>query len=388
MTACIVGWSHTPFGRHEGADVEALIGQVVGAALADAGVAAADIDEVFVGQINAGFARQEFPSSLVMQTAPELRFKRSTRVENACATGSAAIHGGLSSIAAKRARMVLVVGVEKMTDTPGPEVGNILLKASYVKEEAETAGGFAGIFAKIAQLYFQKHGDQSDALARIAAKNHKNGVGNPFAQLRKDLGYDFCRTESEKNPIVAWPLKRTDCSLVSDGAAAVVLADVQTALTMRKAIWFRAAEQANDFLPMSRRDVTLFEGAAVAWQRALATARLALDDLSLVETHDCFTVAELIEYEAMGLAPRGQGARAALEGWTEKDGRLPVNPSGGLKSKGHPIGATGVSMHALCSMQLMGEAGDMQVKDARLAGVFNMGGTAVANYVSILERLR
>jgi acetyl-CoA C-acetyltransferase len=388
MTACIVGWSHTPFGRRDGVDVEALIGQVVGAALADAGVAAADIDEVFVGQINAGFARQEFPSSLVMQSEPGLRFKRATRVENACATGSAAIHGGLASIAARRARLVLVVGVEKMTDTAGPEVGNILLKASYVKEEAETAGGFAGIFAKIAQLYFQKHGDQSDALARIAAKNHKNGVGNPFAQMRKDLGYDFCRAESEKNPIVAWPLKRTDCSLVSDGAAAVVLADVETALTMRKAIWFRAAEQANDFLPMSRRDITLFEGATVAWQRALASARLALDDLSLVETHDCFTIAELIEYEAMGLTPRGQGARAALEGWTEKDGRLPVNPSGGLKSKGHPIGATGVSMHALCSMQLMGEAGDMQVKDARLAGIFNMGGTAVANYVSILERLR
>jgi acetyl-CoA C-acetyltransferase len=388
MTACIVGWSHTPFRRRDGLDVEALIGEVVGAALADAGVAAADIDEVFVGQINAGFARQEFPSSLVMQSEPALRFKRATRVENACATGSAAIHGGLASIAAKRARLVLVVGVEKMTDTAGPEVGNILLKASYVKDEAETAGGFAGIFAKIAQLYFQKHGDQSDALARIAAKNHKNGVGNPYAQMRKDLGYEFCRTESEKNPIVAWPLKRTDCSLVSDGAAAVVLADVETALTLRKAIWFRAAEQANDFLPMSRRDITLFEGATVAWQRALASARLALDDLSLVETHDCFTIAELIEYEAMGLTPRGQGARAALEGWTARDGRLPVNPSGGLKSKGHPIGATGVSMHALCSMQLMGEAGDMQVKDARLAGIFNMGGTAVANYVSILERLR
>jgi acetyl-CoA C-acetyltransferase len=388
MTACIVGWSHTPFGRHDGADVESLIGQVVGAALADAGVAAADIDEVFVGQINAGFARQEFPSSLVMQTAPELRFKRSTRVENACATGSAAIHGGLNSIAAKRARMVLVVGVEKMTDTAGPEIGNNLLKASYVKEEADTAGGFAGIFGRIAQLYFQKHGDQSDALARIAAKNHRNGVGNPYAQMRKDLGYEFCRAESEKNPIVAWPLKRTDCSLVSDGAAAVVLADVETALTMRKAIWFRAAEQANDFLPMSRRDVTLFEGAEVAWRRALAAARLGLDDLSLVETHDCFTIAELIEYEAMGLTPRGQGARAAIEGWTEKGGRLPVNPSGGLKAKGHPIGATGVSMHALCAMQLMGEAGGMQVKDARLAGIFNMGGTAVANYVSILERLR
>ncbi len=388
MTGCIVGWSHTPFGRHDGVDVEALIGRVVGAALTDAGIDAADIDEVFVGQLNAGFARQEFPSSLVMQSVPALRFKRSTRVENACATGSAAIHAGLASIAAGKARFALVVGVEKMTDTPGPEVGGNLLKASYVKEEADTVGGFAGIFAKIAQIYFQKHGDQSDALARIAAKNHRNGVGNPFAQMRKDLGYEFCRTESEKNPIVAWPLKRTDCSLVSDGAAAVVLADVETALTMGKAIWFRAAEQVNDFLPMSRRDISLFEGAGVAWQRALAAARLSLDDLSLVETHDCFTIAELIEYEAMGLAPPGQGARAVLEGWTEKTGRLPVNPSGGLKAKGHPIGATGVSMHALASMQLMGEAGGMQVKDAKLAGIFNMGGTAVANYVSVLERLR
>jgi len=388
MSACIVGWSHTPFGRHEGADIEALIDKVAGAALVDAGVGAADIDEVYVGHFNAGFSKQDFPSSLVFQGEPDLRFKPATRVENACATGSAAIHVGLKSIAAKRSRLVLVVGVEKMTDSAGPDIGANLLKASYVKEEAATEGGFAGVFARIAQQYFQKHGDQSDALARIAAKNHRNGVGNPFAQMRKDLGYDFCRAESEKNPIVAWPLKRTDCSLVSDGAAAVVLADIDTALRMKKAVWFRAAEQVNDFLPMSRRDITLFEGPALAWKRALATARLQLDDLGLVETHDCFTIAELIEYEAMGLTPRGEGARAILEGWTAKDGRLPVNPSGGLKSKGHPIGATGVSMHALAAMQLTGSAGEMQVEDATLAGVFNMGGTAVANYVSILERLR
>jgi len=388
MTACIVGWCHTPFGRHEGLDVEALIDKVVGAALADAEVAAADIDEVYVGHFNAGFSRQDFPSSLVFQSQPELRFKPATRVENACATGSAAIHAGLKSIAAKRSRLVLVVGVEKMTDSAGPDIGANLLRASYVKDEAETEGGFAGVFARIAQQYFQKHGDQSDALALIAAKNHRNGVGNPYAQMRKDLGYQFCRTESEKNPVVAWPLKRTDCSLVSDGAAAIVLADVDTALRLRRAVWFRSAEQVNDFLPMNRRDVTLFEGATLAWQRALAEARLRLEDIDLVETHDCFTIAELIEYEAMGLTPRGQGARAILDGWTTKDGRLPINPSGGLKSKGHPIGATGVSMHALAAMQLTERAGDMQIKDAAIAGIFNMGGTAVANYVSILERIR
>jgi acetyl-CoA C-acetyltransferase len=226
------------------------------------------------------------------------------------------------------------------------------------------------------------------SLARIAAKNHKNGVTNPMAQMQKDLGYEFCRTVSDKNPIVAGPLKRTDCSLVSDGAAAVVLADMATALSLKRAVVFRAAEQVNDFLPMSRRDVVAFEGPALAWKRALAAARLGLDDLDLVETHDCFTIAELIEYEAMGLTPRGEGSRAILEGWTEKDGKLPVNPSGGLKSKGHPIGATGVSMHVLAAMQVTGRAGGIQVPGAKLAGVFNMGGAAVANFTSILEPLR
>jgi acetyl-CoA C-acetyltransferase len=193
---------------------------------------------------------------------------------------------------------------------------------------------------------------------------------------------------SDKNPLVAGPLKRTDCSLVSDGAAAVVLADMQTALAMKKAVAFRAAEQINDFLPMSKRDILAFEGPALAWKKALAASRLGLLDLDLVETHDCFTIAELIEYEAMGLTAPGEGSRAILEGWTEKDGRLPINPSGGLKSKGHPVGATGVSMHVLASMQLTGTAGDMQIPGAQLAGVMNMGGAAVANFVSILEPLR
>ena len=388
MTACIVGWAHTPFGKLNGETVESLIIRVASEALTDAGVAAKDVDEIVLGHFNAGFSPQDFTAALVLQASPDLRFKRATRVENACATGSAAVHQGLKAIEARSARIVLAVGVEQMTTTPVLEIGRNLLKASYVREEADIDGGFAGIFGKIAGLYFQKYGDQSDALALIAAKNHKNGVGNPYAQMRKDLGYDFCRTESEKNPYVAGPLKRTDCSLVSDGAAAVVLADVDTALKLGKAVVFRAAEHAQDFLPMSKRDILKFEGCGQAWQRALAKAGLNLTDLSFVETHDCFTIAELIEYEAMGLTREGQGAQAIKEGWTQKGGKLPVNPSGGLKAKGHPIGATGVSMHALAAMQLTGAAGDMQVKDARLGALFNMGGAAVANYVSILERIK
>jgi acetyl-CoA C-acetyltransferase len=387
--ACIVGWAHSPFGKLEDPDIESLIGRVAGAAIADAGIAPAEIDASFVGLFNNGFSAQDFPASLVLQHLPELRFKPATRFENACASGSAAVYGARDFLAAGRGRFALVVGVEKMTATPGPEVGDILLKASYKKQEADIPAGFAGVFGRIAERYFQRYGDQSDALAAIAAKNHRNGVANPYAQMRKDLGYDFCRTVSEKNPYVAPPLKRTDCSLVSDGAAALVLTDEETAQGMGKAVRFRAAVQVNDFLPISQRDITRFEGAAEAWRQALDTAGVKLNELSFVESHDCFTIAELLEYEAMGLTPPGQGARAVLEGWTAKDGRLPVNPSGGLKAKGHPIGATGVSMHALVAMQLTGQAPEgMQLGKADLGGVFNMGGAAVANYVSILEAAR
>jgi acetyl-CoA C-acetyltransferase len=388
MTAAMVGWAHMPFGKHSEETVESMIVKVAVDAIHDAGIAPEDVDEILLGHFNAGFSAQDFTASLVLQADPGLRFKPATRVENACATGSAAVHQGVRAIASGDARFVLVVGVEQMTTTPGPEIGKNLLKASYLKEEGDTPAGFAGVFGKIADAYFQKHGDQSDALAKIAAKNHRNGVGNPYAQMRKDLGYEFCRAESEKNPFVAGPLKRTDCSLVSDGAAALVLTDPATALGMKKAVAFRGLAHVQDFLPMSKRDILKFEGCSRAWGEALGDANLALEDLSFVETHDCFTIAELIEYEAMGLTKEGEGARAVLEGWTEMGGKLPVNPSGGLKAKGHPIGATGVSMHVLTAMQLTGTAGDIQVKNAEIGGIFNMGGAAVANFVSVMQAMR
>lgn len=388
MTAAIVGWAHTPFGKLDAVSVESLIVRVTLEALEHAGLTPSDVDEIVLGHFGSGFSAQDFTASLVLQASDDLRFKPATRVENACATGSAAVHQAIKSIKAKTARIVLVVGVEQMTTTPGPEIGKTLLRASYIAEEGDTPNGFAGVFGKIAAGYFQRHGDQSDALALIAAKNHFNGVSNPYAQLRKDFGFEFCRTESDKNPFVAGPLKRTDCSLVSDGAAALVIVDQDIIDQFPRAVGFRSTAHVNDFLPLSKRDILRFEGCTAAWRQALGTAGITLDDLSFVETHDCFTIAELLEYEAMGLTPEGQGARAIKEGWTRKDGKLPVNASGGLKAKGHPIGATGVSMHALTAMQLMGEAGDMQIEGATLGGIFNMGGAAVANYVSILERLR
>lgn len=386
--AQIVGWSHSRFGKAEEPDTESLIAGILAPALDHAGIGAEDVDGIFVGVFNAGFSRQDFQASLVALADDRLRHVPAIRFENACATGSAALYGAMDFIESGRGRIALVVGAEKMTATPTAEVGDILLGASYVKEEADVPAGFAGLFGQITQSYFQRYGDQSDALAMIAAKNHANGVLNPYAHMRKDFGFDFCNTVTDKNPQVAGPLRRTDCSLVSDGAAILVLADEETATDLRRAIAFRARVQANDFLPMSKRDVLEMAGARKAWAGALAQAGMGLEDLSFVETHDCFTVAEMLEYEAMGLAERGQGHRVIRDGVTRKDGRLPVNPSGGLKSKGHPIGATGVSMHVMAAMQLAGEAGDMAVKDPRVAGVFNMGGVAVANYCSILERVK
>ncbi|MDX3924503.1 MAG: acetyl-CoA acetyltransferase [Shinella sp.] len=381
----IVGWAHTPFGRHEDKDAEALVAEVSRAAVENAGLSPEEVDAVFVGMFNNGMSRQDFPSSLVLRAVPELRFRPMMRCENACASGSAAIHAARNFIRAGEGRTVLVIGVEKMTGNATAAVGDALLGASYRKEEDDTPAGFTGVFARMAQAYFQRFGDQSDALARIAAKNHSNGVDNPYAQMRKDLGYDFCRTVSEKNPIVAAPLRRTDCSPISDGAAALVLTDGDDAAGFDRAVRFRAAVHVNDHLPLSQRDLWRLEGAEQAWKQALETAGIAIGDLSFAEVHDCFTIAELMIYEAMGLAERGAGGMIALDGRTERDGRLPVNRSGGLKSKGHPVGATGVSMHVLAAMQLTGEAGTFQLSKTDLAGVFNMGGSGVANYVSILE---
>ncbi|SOC90626.1 acetyl-CoA C-acetyltransferase [Rhizobium sp. AN5] len=386
--AQIVGWAHSPFGKSALENTEQLMASVVAPAIDHSGVDVTDIDGIFVGVMNNGFSKQDFQGALVAMGDERLAYTPAVRFENACSTGSAALYSAMDFIEAGRGRIALVVGAEKMTALPTADVGEILLSACYRAEEANIPGGFAGQFGRIAQAYFQRYGDRSEELAMIAAKNHANGAVNPYAHMRKDFGFDFCNTVSDKNPYVAGPLRRTDCSLISDGAAAIILADEETAATLNRAIGFRGRKHVNDIMALSRRDPLAFEGARRAWAGSLELAGATLDDLSFVETHDCFTIAELIEYEAMGLAKPGEGYRVVQDGTALKTGRLPINPSGGLKSKGHPVGATGVSMHVMAAMQLMGEAGDMQIPNASLAGVFNMGGTAVANYVSIMERVK
>ncbi len=382
----IIGWGHNKFGKNDDQSTEDMIADVVSEAITHANINPKEIDNIVVGTFNNGFQKQDFYGALPAINCEVLKHVPSIRVENACATGSAAINTAINNIEAKRSKLNLVVGVEKMTNRSTKDAGDILLGASYRKEEDKIDGGFAGVFAQITDAYFQKFGDKSKYLAKISAKNHKNGSVNPYAHMQVDLGFDFCNSVSEKNPLVVSPLKRSDCSMISDGAAAVIIADDDFAENAPRAIKFLSRIQTNDLMPMSKRDKTEFKGASISWKKALYEAKITLKDLSFVETHDCFTIAELIEYEAMGLTKRGEGFRMLEEGIVYKDGKLPINPSGGLKAKGHPVGATGVSQHIMACMQLVNEAQDMQVTNANLAGIFNMGGSAVANYVSILER--
>ena len=383
MQPCITGWGHTKFGALKEQSLEDLIIAAADEALTHAGVAAEDVDGIWLGHFNSGMVPDAFASSLVMGLDDGLRFTPATRCENACASGSAAIYNALNAIRAGQTKIALVIGVEKMTDLDTAGVTKALAGASYQKEESGVS--FPQIFGRIAGQYFQRFGDQGAALAQIAVKNHANAMANPLAHMQKAVNFEFCNAVSDKNPMIAAPLRMTDCSLISDGAAALVIVAPELAEDFPQAVTFRAAEQVNDFMPMSRRDMTELTGPRVAFDKAFAAAGVGLDDIGFAEVHDCFTIAELMIYEAMGLKPKGHGAEAVAEGTVMKGGRLPVNLSGGLKAKGHPVGATGVSMHVMAARQVTGQAGDMQADRSDLGLVFNMGGSGVANYCSVLE---
>jgi acetyl-CoA C-acetyltransferase len=380
----IVGWGHTPFGRLAGQSLEDLIQSVSKEALSHAGITGSEVEAVFLGLFNAGLTPDGFCSSMVLGADEGLRFKPATRLENACASGSAALFSAMDAIASGRIKIALVVGAEKMTDVDGPSVTKALGAASYQKEESGLS--FPDIFSRYAKAYGAKYEDPSLAMAHIAVKNHRAALNNPLAQLRKELSLEFCLNPSNKNPIISDPLRMTDCSLVSDGAAAIILVAEDLAKDFKRSVGFRSSVQINDLLPLSAKDLTDFTGPKMAFVKAYETARIEVGDISFAEVHDCFTIAELLVTEAMGLIPQGQASAFIIEGGTDRQGRLPMNMSGGLKAKGHPVGATGVSMHVMAARQLCGEADEMQLPDAQLGLCFNMGGGAVANYVSILER--
>lgn len=383
-TIYITGSGHTKFGKLT-ENLEQLIVQATREALSEAAIPASEIDAVFLGHFNSGLVSDGFASSLIHQADPALRFTPAARCENACASGAAAIHAGINAILSGKARHVLVVGAEKMTHRTTEDVTTALAGAGYQNDADEAALSFPQVFGVAARAYTERYGDPLTAMAHIAAKNHHNAMKNPLAQMQRDLGFEACNTVSDKNPLIAPPLRLTDCSLVTDGAAAIVLSVADAATDMKRRVRIAAAEHVSDFLPMSSRDFLKFEGPQRAMAQAYKQAGVTVSDINFAEVHDCFTIAELLTYEAMGLAPAGRGEEAIKNGTVFADGSLPVNLSGGLKAKGHPVGATGVSMHALGFRQLTQQAGDIQRQGAEWGLLFNMGGAAVANYATILH---
>jgi acetyl-CoA C-acetyltransferase len=414
----IVGAYNTRFGAlvrrdratREVADVTSLYDLMVEAgrgALADAGLEGRDVDGVLVGSGAPGLlANQEHLASFATEIDPAgLRFKSMTRCEDACASGSVALYDALYAVEAGRARFALVLGVEKMNllDTKG--VTHALATCSYWPEEGGRGATFPELFAAYASGYQARHrlGDAELArmLAAVSALGYRNGVDNPLAHFGRGGPSDrlglftaeaILALPPEKNPMIAPPLRLHDCSLVTDGAAAVVLARTGDAARIaRRTVEIAGIGHVNERLPISARG-SLHELAAgkEAVRRAFAEAGITVADVDLAEVHDCFSIAQLLTTEAFGLSRDGRAGFDYLDGRFMRDDRCPVNLSGGLKAKGHPVGATGVSMHALLYKQLVGEPiGASPTRGAPEIGVaFNVGGSGATNCVSVLRRAR
>ncbi len=353
-------------------------------AIEDAGVD--HIDSMYVGCMTSGlFVGQEHLGSLMADYLGQTPVP-ATRVESACASGGAAFRLGFMEVAAGMSDIVLVGGVEKMTDVGGGDATFALSTAADQEYECYQGVTFPGLYAMMAHRHMHEYGTTREQLAQVAVKNHYNGSMNPRAQ------YPFKVTvEQVLNSVkVADPLRILDCSPITDGAAAAILCPVDMARKVSKKTLVQVigSGQATDTIALhSREDMTWLGATAKAAEIAYGMAGVGPEDLDLVEVHDCFTIAEICVTEALGLVSKGQGGPAVESGLTALDGKIPVNASGGLKSKGHPVGATGVAQIVELTEQLRGQAGDRQVKDARIALAQNMGGTGGSTAVHILKRI-
>ncbi|MDW7761794.1 MAG: thiolase domain-containing protein [Acidobacteriota bacterium] len=350
-------------------------------AIEDAGVDR--IDSMIVGCMSSGiFTGQEHLASLLADYLGKTPVP-AARVESACASGGLALRQGFIEVASGMSDIVLVGGIEKMTDVNGHEATFALGTAADQEYEGYHGLTFPALYAMMAVAHMHQHGTTREQLAMVAVKNHANGSKNPLAQYPFKISVDdvLCSV------LVADPLRILDCSPITDGAAAVILCPADMARSMKKpAVRIIGTGQATDTIALSsRKDLTWMESTHVAAGKALEMAGLAVKDIDLFEVHDCFTIAEIMITEALGIAGKGRGGRAVEEGLTAVDGKFPVNPSGGLKAKGHPVGATGVAQAVEVVKQLRGEAADRQVKNARRGLTQNMGGTGGSSVIHIFE---
>ncbi len=353
------------------------------AALDDAGIDR--VDSITVGCMSGGlFVGQEHLGALLADEAG-LAGVPATRVESACASGGLAVRAGFAEIAAGMADVVLVTGVEKMNDCGGDEATAALATAADQELEVFYGATFPGLYAMMARAHMERWGTTREQLAAVAVKNHHNGTLNPNAQFHREV----TPAEVAGATMVAAPLTILDCSPITDGAAALVLADMDTARRLargRPLVRIAGIGAATDRIALHNRpDVAALPATTSAVQKALAMAGKTPADIQLAEVHDCFTIAEIMVLEALGLCEPGQGGPLALSGATALGGRIPVNTSGGLKAKGHPVGATGVAQVAEITAQLRGEAGARQVARHDVGLTQNMGGTGASAVVHVLE---
>ncbi|MFH1312428.1 MAG: thiolase domain-containing protein [Candidatus Eisenbacteria bacterium] len=351
-------------------------------AIDDAGVDR--IDSMYVGCMSSGlFAGQEHLGALMADYLGVCPIP-ATRVESACASGGIAFRQGLIEVASGMSEIVLVGGVEKMTDVDGGGATYALSTAADQEYEGYNGVTFPGLYAMMARAHMEKYGTTRKQLSEVSVKNHDNGSKNPNAQYRMKLTVD----KVANAVMVADPLTILDCSPITDGAAAVILCPLEMARKISKKPFVRVSGsgQATDTIALhQRKDITHLAAAEIAAEKAYKMAGVKPSDIDLAEVHDCFTIAEICAIEALGFVEKGKGGPASEKGETAIGGRIPINTSGGLKSKGHPVGATGVAQICEITEQLRGESGERQVKDAKRGLAQNMGGTCASSVVHILE---
>lgn len=377
----IIGVGITPFGvRSE--SLVALGAIACRDALEDAGLGPERIEAFFLGNFaGQAFTGQNHIAPMVAHAAG-LGAVPCTRLEGACASGGLAMRQGVLAVASGQVDFALIAGVEKMTCAETDQTASILAAAGDVAVEASVGSTFPALFGLIARRHMHEHGTTREEIAHVAVKNHAHGKLNPNAHMQKDVTLPQVM---DAKP-VAEPLGLFDCSLISDGAAAVVLCPSETASAHHeKPVEVLASAQASDSPALSdKRDITSFHATQKAGEAAFSRAGLSREDVDLAEIHDCFTMAEIIALEDLGFFARGEGGRGAVEGMTKLGGAMPVNTSGGLKSKGHPVGATGVAQIHELTLQLRGEAGARQVPGAEVGLAHNLGGSGATCAVHIL----
>ncbi len=380
----VVGIGHSAFGDRRDASLPELAFEAVKPAIQDAGITQKDVGFVAVG--TAGGWYEEFLPAVVISEYAGLTGAGLIRCEAACASGSSAVATAYQAVANNEADIAMAIGIEKMTEVDILTSVELIGRAGYYLWEFHNFGmTFPAYYALHATAHMKKYGTTEEDLARVAVKNHKYGAMNPYAHFQRAIKVE----DVLSSRVIAWPLKIFDCCPVSDGAAAVVLASENKAKELSDTpVWIKGLGTSSGTANISKReDYSSLTSATIAAKRAYDSAKISPNQVDVATVHDCFTIAELLAYEDLGLCERGAAPKMIREGQTEIGGKIPVNVDGGLKAKGHPIGATGVSMAAEATRQLRGQAGKRQVplKHGN-ALTHNIGGTGHYAYVTVFGR--